>query len=121
MFKEQLTWNITLCLALSTETLRNQVFVRGLFLRLVNRDEQRPKPRRSHRQSSSIHRYEARGLVQDQSACANGSLGDESSDFLRVLDELNTDTFSDSGVRLLGFDANFFEHNALAVGGTTGW
>lgn len=48
------------------------------------------------------------------------SLWHESGDLLAVLDKLDTNTFSDSGVRLLGLNTDFFEHNALAVGGATG-
>lgn len=43
----------------------------------------------------------------------------ESSDLLSVLDELNSDTFSDGRVGLFGFDADFFKHDALGVRGTS--
>jgi hypothetical protein len=45
----------------------------------------------------------------------------ESSDLLSVLDQLYTDTFSDSGVGLFGFDTDFFKHDALGVRGTSEW
>lgn len=45
-------------------------------------------------------------------------IGDESSDLLTVLDKLDTDTLSDGGVGLLGFDTNLFQHNTLGVGRT---
>lgn len=41
---------------------------------------------------------------------------DEGSNLLSVLDKLHTDTFANSRVRLLGFNADLFEHNALCVG-----
>ena len=43
----------------------------------------------------------------------------ESSDVLSVLDELYTDTLSNSGVGLLGLDTNLLEHDTLSVGRTT--
>lgn len=43
----------------------------------------------------------------------------ESSNLLSVLDELNTDTLSDGGVGLLGFDTDFLENYSLGVGGAT--
>ena len=45
--------------------------------------------------------------------------GDEGSDLLAVLDELNTDALTDGGVGLLGLDADLLEHNALGHGGAT--
>jgi len=39
----------------------------------------------------------------------------ESSDFLSVLDELNTNTFSDGRVRLFSLDPDFFQHNSFCV------
>ena len=46
-------------------------------------------------------------------------VGDESSDLLTVLDQLNTDTLTNSRVRLLGFDTNLFKNDTLGVGRTT--
>lgn len=43
----------------------------------------------------------------------------ESSDLLAVLDQLNTNALSDSGVGLLGLDTDLLEDDALGVGGTT--
>lgn len=43
----------------------------------------------------------------------------ESSDLLTVLDELNTDTLSNGGVWLFGFNTNLFQYNSLSVGRTT--
>lgn len=43
----------------------------------------------------------------------------ESSDLLSVLDELDTDTLSDSGVGLLGLNTDLLEDDALGVGGAT--
>lgn len=45
----------------------------------------------------------------------------EGSDLLTVLDELDSDTLSDSGVWLLSFDTELFEDNTLSVGRTTKW
>ena len=41
--------------------------------------------------------------------------GNESRDLLSVLDKLDTDTFPDGGVRLLGLDADLLENDALRV------
>lgn len=43
----------------------------------------------------------------------------ESSDLLAVLDQLNTNTLSDSGVGLLGLNTDLLEDDALGVGGAT--
>jgi len=39
---------------------------------------------------------------------------------LSVLDELDTDTFTNSGVGLFGLDSDLFEDDTFGVGGTTG-
>ena len=39
----------------------------------------------------------------------------ESGDLLSVLNQLHTHTFADGRVWLLGFDADFFEHDAFGV------
>jgi hypothetical protein len=44
---------------------------------------------------------------------------DESSDLLSVLDQLDTDTLADSRVGLLGLNTDFFEDDALGVGGAS--
>merc|ERR1740125_25872 len=43
---------------------------------------------------------------------------DESSDLLTVLNKLNTDTFTNSGVRLFSFNTNLFCDNTLSMGRT---
>ena len=43
----------------------------------------------------------------------------ESCDLLAVLDQLNTNTLSDSGVGLLGLNTDLLENNTLGVGGAT--
>lgn len=48
-----------------------------------------------------------------------GVVRTESSDLLAVLDQLNTDTLSDSGVGLLGLNTDLLENDSLGVGGTT--
>lgn len=47
--------------------------------------------------------------------------GDESRNFLVVFHQLNANALSDGRVRLFGFNANFFENNALGVRSTTKW
>merc|ERR1711874_650865 len=48
-------------------------------------------------------------------------LGDEGSDFLTVLLELDSHGLSDGGVRLLGFDTQFLDNNSLSLRGTLEW
>ena len=43
----------------------------------------------------------------------------ESSDLLAVLDQLDLDTLSDSGVGLLGLNTDLLEDDSLGVGSTT--
>lgn len=47
-------------------------------------------------------------------------VGDESGDLLAVLDELNSNTLSDSRVGLLGLNTDFLQNDTLGVGRTTG-
>jgi hypothetical protein len=46
-------------------------------------------------------------------------IGDEGSDLLTVLDELNSDTLSNGRVGLLGLNTNLFKDNSLSVGRAT--
>ena len=46
-------------------------------------------------------------------------IGDESSDLLSVLDELNSDALSNGGVWLFGFDTDFVEDDSFRVGRTS--
>ena len=46
-------------------------------------------------------------------------IGDEGSDLLTVLDELDSDTLSDSRVGLLGLNTNLLKDNSLSVGRAT--
>lgn len=50
---------------------------------------------------------------------SGGFVRTESSDLLAVLDQLNTDTLSNGGVGLLGLDTDLLEDDALGVGGAT--
>lgn len=43
----------------------------------------------------------------------------EGSDVLAVLDELDTNTLPNGGVRLLGLNTDLLEHDTLGVGGAT--
>jgi len=45
--------------------------------------------------------------------------GNEASDLLSVLNELHSDTLTDSGVRLLGLKANLLNNNALGHTGSS--
>jgi hypothetical protein len=76
------TGNITLGLALATETSQEDLVV-------------------------LVHEVEATVV------------GDESSDLLAVLDQLNTNALSDSRVGLLGLNTDLLEDDALGVGRTT--
>merc|ERR1712180_210612 len=42
-------------------------------------------------------------------------VGYKSCDFLAVFDQLNTNTLSDSRVRLFGFNTNFFQYNSFSM------
>uniref|UniRef100_A0AAG5CV59 Secreted protein n=1 Tax=Anopheles atroparvus TaxID=41427 RepID=A0AAG5CV59_ANOAO len=42
--------------------------------------------------------------------------GHERGNLLAVLDQLHTDALADGGVRLLGLDADLFQHDSLGVG-----
>lgn len=57
-------------------------------------------------------------MLQD-ATLRGGIIRTESSDLLAVLDQLNTDTLSDSGVGLLGLNTDLLENNSLGVGRTT--
>lgn len=48
-------------------------------------------------------------------------IGNESSDLLSVLDQLDTNTLSDGRVGLFGFDTDLLEDYTLGVGGSTEW
>ena len=61
----------------------------------------------------------ARALASPISNYKHRDVRTESSDLLSVLDELNTDALSDSGVGLLGLDANLLENDSLSVGRAT--
>jgi len=61
-------------------------------------------------------------LVKESSRSRNRGYGvyrTESSDLLAVLDQLDSDTLSDSGVRLLGLNTDLLEDDSLGVGRTT--
>ena len=46
-------------------------------------------------------------------------IGDESCDLLSVLDELDSDTLTNSRVRLLSLNTNLLKNNSLGVRGST--
>ena len=46
-------------------------------------------------------------------------VGHEGNDLLSVLDQLDADALTNSGVRLLGLDTDLLEHDALGVGGSS--
>merc|ERR1711977_19 len=48
-------------------------------------------------------------------------VGDECSDLLSVLDQLDSDTLSDGGVGLFGLNTNLLENYALGVGRSSEW
>merc|ERR1712154_441702 len=41
---------------------------------------------------------------------------DECGNFFAIFDQLNSDAFTNSGVRLFSFDADFLENNSLRMG-----
>ena len=53
--------------------------------------------------------------------CGSSYEHTESSDLLSVLDQLNTDTLSDGGVRLLSLNTDLLEDDTLGVGRSTEW
>uniref|UniRef100_A0A8C0VZU4 Uncharacterized protein n=1 Tax=Castor canadensis TaxID=51338 RepID=A0A8C0VZU4_CASCN len=46
-------------------------------------------------------------------------IGYKSCDFLAILDKLNPDTLSDSGIWLFGFNSYFFQNDPLCMGSTS--
>lgn len=64
--------------------------------------------------SSSIHHRH-----RHHHAIPPAAVRTESSDLLSVLDQLDTDTLSDSRVGLLGLDTDLLEDDTLGVGGST--
>ena len=54
--------------------------------------------------------------MEEGGAILGETYRNESSDLLSVLNELYTDAFSDSRVRLLGFDTDLLQNDALGMG-----
>ena len=99
---ESYTRNITLGLATTTET-RNQDFV-------VLVDEVQ----------AAIVLYWCQFRVP-KGGLTTTTYGHEGSDLFSVLDELDTNAFSDGRVWLLGIDSDLLENDALGMGRSSGW
>jgi hypothetical protein len=92
------TWNITLGLALSSETRQQHLVI------LV------------HEVQATIIRHYISISIPFPNPSHISPLT-ESSDLLPVLDQLHTHAFSDGAVGLFGFDTDFLEDDAFGVGG----